>query len=221
MNLSINERESECFTGERLIDAARRNKSHIGYFCGGNGICQTCYVKVLEGMERLSPVSEKEKTFLSDKLLYEGYRVACMTTIEKPGAIEVLTTVEEVRRMFLHDPLQLLVAYPAKMGWESAVKLGDTLSMQVERVLDGKLDVLAIFKDVMGAVGDAVSMTLTGLREEKNETVSGPCSKEQHLFSCKERRFPALVCDGPVKEKRDEKKSALRASIPKETAAVG
>ncbi|HED30397.1 MAG TPA: (2Fe-2S)-binding protein, partial [Prosthecochloris aestuarii] len=82
MRIDINNRSYEAQTGERLIDVARRNHTHIGYFCGGNGICQTCYVKVLKGMDLLSPVSDREKALLSDDLLEEGIRVACLTTIE-------------------------------------------------------------------------------------------------------------------------------------------
>ncbi|NTV92047.1 MAG: (2Fe-2S)-binding protein, partial [Chlorobiaceae bacterium] len=107
MKISINDRSCEANTGDKLLDAARKSHSHVGYFCGGNGICQTCYVKVLEGSELLSPLSEPEKAMLSDTLIREGMRMACLATIEKPGTIRILSTIEEVKQLYEQNPLQL------------------------------------------------------------------------------------------------------------------
>lgn len=157
MTITINNRSCEAATGERLIDVARTNHSHIGYFCGGNGICQTCYVKVLEGAELLSPLSETEKAMLSDRLIEEGTRMACLTTIEKPGTIKVLSAVEEVKEMFETAP-HLLPAYSAIMGWESLVKIPETVSLQINRTLQGKFDLAQIFSDVVKGIGDAIQL---------------------------------------------------------------
>lgn len=157
MTITINNRSCEAATGERLIDVARANHSHIGYFCGGNGICQTCYVKVLEGAELLSPLSETEKAMLSDRLIGEGTRMACLATIEKPGTITVLSAVEEVREMFETAP-HLLPVYSAKMGWESLVKIPKTVALQINRTLQGKFDLVQIFSDVVSGIGDALQL---------------------------------------------------------------
>lgn len=157
MTITINNRSCEAVTGERLIDAARTSHSHIGYFCGGNGICQTCYVKVLEGAELLSPLSETEKAMLSDRLIGEGTRMACLATIEKPGTIKVLSAVEEVREMFETAP-HLLPAYSAKMGWESLVKIPETVALQINRTIQGKFDLVQIFSDVVRGIGDALQL---------------------------------------------------------------
>ncbi len=135
MNISINNNLYEANKGDRLLDIARSNHAHIGYFCGGNGICQTCYVKVLEGSELLSPLSEEEKALLSDNLIREGTRMACMTTVEKPGTIKVISAVEEVKQMFETNPLQL-AGYAAKMGREALVKFPDTMRLQSRRDFD-------------------------------------------------------------------------------------
>ncbi|ASQ90796.1 ferredoxin [Prosthecochloris sp. GSB1] len=164
MNIYINDRACEAATGERLIDVARKNHSHIGYFCGGNGICQTCYVKVLEGMELLSPLSDREKALLSDDLIEEGIRVACMTTLDKPGKVSLLTTIEEVKRTFETRPFDL-VAYQGKMGWASLVKFPETIAMQAQRFSEGKLDPVQLVIDIAGAIGDAVDLVFRSLRQ--------------------------------------------------------
>ena len=100
MNISINNNTYEAKKGDRLLDIARSNHEHIGYFCGGNSICQTCYVKVLEGSENLSALSVEEKGLLSDRLINEGTRMACLTTVEKEGDIRVVSLVEEIKMSF-------------------------------------------------------------------------------------------------------------------------
>jgi len=93
MKVTINNHSYEVKKGERLLDVARSNHEHIGYFCGGNTICQTCYVKVLEGSELLSPLSLEEKALLSESLIKEGTRMACLTTVEKEGTVRVVSLV--------------------------------------------------------------------------------------------------------------------------------
>ncbi|NTV04973.1 MAG: (2Fe-2S)-binding protein [Chlorobiaceae bacterium] len=155
MNISINNNLYEANKGDRLLDIARSNHAHIGYFCGGNGICQTCYVKVIEGSELLSPLSEEEKALLSDNLIVEGTRMACMATVEKPGTIKVISAVEEVKHMFETNPLQL-AGYAAKMGREALVKFPDTMRLQSRR----DFDLLQLFTDIIGGIGDAIQLMI-------------------------------------------------------------
>lgn len=164
MNITVNDRECSAQVGDRLIDVARANHSHIGYFCGGNAICQTCYVRVLEGAELLSPMSDAEKSMLSDKLIKEGTRMGCQTLIEKPGKITILTEVEAAKRMTLENPLQL-PAYMGKMGWESAVKFTDTLAFQARREQgEHALEPTQLLHDVLAAIGDAVQLVFEALQ---------------------------------------------------------
>ncbi len=153
MKISINNHTYEAKKGERLLDIARGNHEHIGYFCGGNSICQTCYVKVLEGSESLSALSVEEKALLSERLLNEGTRMACLTTVEKEGVIRVVSLVEEVKRSFETNPLQL-TEYAAKMGWESLVKFPDTMRLQAER----DFNLWELIADVISGIGGVLQL---------------------------------------------------------------
>jgi chlorosome envelope protein X len=181
MNISINDRECSAQVGDRLLDVARAHHGHIGYFCGGNAICQTCYVRVLEGAELLSPMSDAEKSMLSGKLIAEGTRMACQTLIEKPGTIRVLSEVEAARRMTLENPLQL-PAYMGKMGWESAVKFTDTIAFQARREQgEHALEPAQLLHDIAGAIGDAIQLVIEAVQNafgvkrpvEKTEVKTG------------------------------------------------
>lgn len=164
MNITINDRECSAKTGDRLLDVARANHSHIGYFCGGNALCQTCYVKVLEGAELLSPMTNAEKAMLSDALVCEGTRMACQTFIEKPGKISILSTVEEAARMTLENPLQI-PAYMGKMGREAAVKFTDTIAFQSRRDVEGHpVELWQLFSDVVAAIGDAIQLVIDAVQ---------------------------------------------------------
>lgn len=164
MNITINDRECSAQVGDRLLDVARAHHSHIGYFCGGNAICQTCYVRVLEGAELLSPMSDAEKAMLSDKLIKEGTRMGCQTIIEKPGKITILSEVEAAKRLTLENPLQL-PAYMGKMGWESAVKFTDTIAFQAEREKTGHpIEATQLLHDVISGIGDAIQLVIDAIQ---------------------------------------------------------
>jgi chlorosome envelope protein X len=165
MNTTINNRKCSAQVGDRLLDVARAHHSHIGYFCGGNAICQTCYVRVLEGAELLSPISDAEKAMLSDKLIQEGTRMACQTIIEKPGTISILSEVEAAKRMALENPLQI-PAYMGKMGWESAVKFSDTIDFQARREKgEYALEPAQLLHDVVAGIGDAIQLVIDAIQD--------------------------------------------------------
>jgi ferredoxin len=88
----------EAQLGERLLDVARRNGAHIGFVCDGNAICQTCQCRVLDGADQLDPVNEAERAWMPERRLADGNRLACQAALRGNGRVEVLTTVEELRR---------------------------------------------------------------------------------------------------------------------------
>lgn len=177
MNITINDRECAAKTGDRLLDVARASHSHIGYFCGGNALCQTCYVKVLEGQELLSPLTGAEKAMLSEALLAEGTRMACQAIIEKPGNITILSTVEEAARMTLENPAAI-PAYMGKMGREAAVKFTDTIAFQARRDQEGhQVSLWQFVVDVVGAIGDALQLVMDAVQ-------SGFVPKPDAVRSC-------------------------------------
>ncbi len=201
MSVYINDEKFEAKPESRLIDIARNNHAHIGYFCGANGICQTCYVKVMEGMDLLSPMSYREKAMLSDRLIDENIRVACLTTLDKPGTIKFLTTVEEVKRMVEKKP-QEIIPYQAKMGWESLIRFPETIAMQAQRFFEGKLDTLQLIADVAGAVTGAVELVMMAVQGTLD------WGKEKKSFT---REYVPSVTDGnnsqngyPEKTQNDE-----------------
>jgi ferredoxin len=94
----MNDSKVEAQIGEVLLNVARREAAHIGFVCDGNGLCQTCECRVVQGAQHLNPPNEVERIWLTDEQLEEGRRLACQASVRGPGPIEVETRAEEFRR---------------------------------------------------------------------------------------------------------------------------
>ncbi len=74
-----------CIEGANLrqaaLDAGINPYKGLNNFnnCGGLGQCGTCVVEVLEGAQNLSPRSDVEQVYLSDRPA--SYRLSCRTSV--------------------------------------------------------------------------------------------------------------------------------------------
>jgi ferredoxin len=145
----INDVALEAKVGERLLNVARRNAAHIGFVCDGNGICQTCQCRVLYGADQLSPPSEAERTWMPERRLAAGHRLACQTVLRGEGAVEILTTAEELRRQTMHvispprgeerrDQLEPLLENLVRMSVDQLVRYPFNLIATLLRVGPGR-----------------------------------------------------------------------------------
>jgi|GEM_PF-130303 len=164
MNLFINDRPCEASTGQKIGKAARLNHSHVGYVCGGHGICQACYVTVQEGKDCLSPLTDIERAFLSDRQISAGGRLACQAAIEKDGTVRVLSRPEEVRRLLFTNP-PALFAYGAEMGRDTASRILPGVSNLAGRIAKGEMDGRNAPGDLLESAGAAVQLALTSLSQ--------------------------------------------------------
>lgn len=75
--------ELQVRSGENLLDAALDRQVDLDYSCK-EGSCDTCTVRILSGMENLSPVRDEERDMLGDDEIAKGYRLACIIRIHGP-----------------------------------------------------------------------------------------------------------------------------------------
>lgn len=153
MIIYINDKACEAETGSLLLHAAQQNNAHIGCICGGNGICQSCFVYVREGSELLSPPGDEEKAFISDKLFKEGGRLACQSVITGEGTIRVLTRAEHLRRIVLGLDVPGFITYARTIGYNVTTKLPGGASNVIARVKDGKLNPVESIGKIAGSAG--------------------------------------------------------------------
>jgi chlorosome envelope protein J len=165
MTIYINDKPCKAQVGDLLLNAAKNNKAHIGYICGGNAICQSCFVYVLEGADCLSEPGEDEKAFISDKLFAEGGRLACRTTIVKEGTIRVLTRAEKFRRIVLGLNVPGFITYAQTIGYNVTNKLPSGVSSIVSRVQSGRLKPVDSIGKIVGGLGPASQLAMNNFIE--------------------------------------------------------
>jgi chlorosome envelope protein I len=162
MNLFINDQACAASPGQTLGKAARLNHSHVGYVCGGHGVCQACYVTVQAGAECLSPLSDIEKAFLSDRQQRSGGRLACQATLERDGTVRVLSRPEEVRRLLFSNPPGLF-AYGAQMGQDVITRIVPGVSNLAGRVSRREIGTPGSLGDLLESAGAALQCAFTML----------------------------------------------------------
>lgn len=160
MIIYINDRPCETKVGDLLLNTAKNNKAHIGYICGGNGICQSCFVYVLEGMECLSGRGEDEKAFVSEKLFGEGGRLACRTTIVREGNIRLLTRAEHFRRVVLGLNVPGFITYAQTIGYNVVNQLPSGVGNIVSRVQTGRLNPVETLGKIASGLAPASLLAL-------------------------------------------------------------
>jgi chlorosome envelope protein J len=165
MIIYINDRPCEAQVGDLLLSTAKNNKAHIGYICGGNGICQSCFVYVKEGAECLSQPSEEEKAFISDKLFQEGGRLACQTVIVKEGAIRVISRAEYFRRIVLGLNIPGFITYAQTIGYNVVNKLPSGAANVFTRVREGRLNPIDTLGKIASGLGPASLLAVNNFVE--------------------------------------------------------
>ncbi len=93
----VNDDEMEAYQHETLLDIARRNAAHIGFACGGFGICMACVVRVRQGAEHLTAPNGVERRGLG-LWARRDYRLACQAHVTGPGPVDIISRPEELWR---------------------------------------------------------------------------------------------------------------------------
>ena len=164
MDIIINEKPCRGSVGDKLSRVAQENKSHVGYVCAGLGVCQTCYVTVFNGGECLSPLSDVERAFLSEKQIREGARLACQASIVQEGRIRILSRPEEVRRMILSNPLSLF-SYSLDMGKSAAERFVPGVTNVIDRIKKGEMQGQAALDEAFSGMGAALQSSIDAARQ--------------------------------------------------------
>ena len=155
MIIYINDRPCEAQVGDLLLATAKNNKAHIGYICGGNGFCQSCFVYVSEGAQLISPPSAEEQAFISSKLFQEGGRLACQSVIVGEGTIRVLSRAEKLRRIVVGLNIPGFITYAQTIGYNVVNQLPSGAANIVSRVRDGRLNPADSIGKIASGIGPA------------------------------------------------------------------
>ena len=100
-------------TESRLLESLLASNCEVAMACGGQGICATCHVKVLQGHDSLSPPTSREQRSLSLMTgRCQGSRLACQAKVLGEGVV-----IELPEGMFIEkaDDLTSLVGRRTKI----------------------------------------------------------------------------------------------------------
>jgi chlorosome envelope protein I len=164
MNLIINDKPAQSSVGQTIGKAARLNHSHVGYVCGGHGLCQACYITVQEGAECLGPLTDVEKAFLSPRQISAGGRMACQATIATEGTVKVLSRPEEVRRILFSNPFGL-IGYAADMGKDTAQQIVPGVQNLIGRIQRGEMGGKDALGDMMESIQGAAGLVVEAIQQ--------------------------------------------------------
>ncbi len=164
MNVIINGRTCQAGTGQTLGKVARLNHSHVGYVCGGHGVCQACYVTVQDGAALLSPLTDVEHAFLSPRQIAAGGRLACQATIVADGTISLLSRPEAVRQAVLGADLPTLFSIAGDMGRDTVRQIGPGVRNLAGRIASGDIKGGgSALRDLAESLGGAVGLAVEQL----------------------------------------------------------
>jgi|GEM_PF-3417223 len=74
--------ELEVNEGENMLDAALDREVELDYSCR-NGSCDSCLVRILAGINNLSPPTPEEVAMLGDEI-QKGFRLSCQVKVHGP-----------------------------------------------------------------------------------------------------------------------------------------
>jgi adenylate cyclase len=77
----IGDRSIKVNQGESILNASLAAGIPHYHACGGNGKCSTCRVLIKEGMQHLTPYTEKEKLLREKMRIPPNVRLACQTFV--------------------------------------------------------------------------------------------------------------------------------------------
>ncbi len=87
---SINKTIKEKAESNTLLDVSIKHRIPHLHECGGHGKCTTCRVRILDGLDGLSPITEKEKETLCQRDWDKSVRLACQVRASKDVVLERL-----------------------------------------------------------------------------------------------------------------------------------
>lgn len=88
------EKSFEVETGKKLVLGLEDNGIDVLHRCGGQALCTTCRVEILEG--DVPPISDLEISALEEPELIEKFRLSCQIRVANDLRVRVANRVHEM-----------------------------------------------------------------------------------------------------------------------------
>ncbi len=67
--------------GENLMKALTQSQIPVASSCGGDAVCAKCKIRIVSGLENLSPETEIEKSLRASQNISDDFRISCQTHV--------------------------------------------------------------------------------------------------------------------------------------------
>ena len=95
--------EIEVPVGTTILEASNKAHAQVGSACGGVCACSTCHVYVKEGLEVLSPASDREEDIMDKAFdVRSTSRLGCQSKVLRDVTV-VCEITRESRKAFLDE----------------------------------------------------------------------------------------------------------------------
>ena len=89
--------------GFSILEITEDNDVHLNHNCGGVCACSTCHIYVIEGMDDLEEISDKEEDFIDRAINPKiNSRLACQCVILNQDA-EIEIKIPDQKRIIGHE----------------------------------------------------------------------------------------------------------------------
>ena len=108
--------EIEVPVGTTILEASNKAHAQVGSACGGVCACSTCHVYVKQGLEVLSPASDREEDIMDKAFdVKSTSRLGCQSKIQSDTTV-VVEISRESRQAFLDEHPDIRAALKAAAG---------------------------------------------------------------------------------------------------------
>jgi ferredoxin, 2Fe-2S len=108
--------EIEVPVGTSILEASNKAHAQVGSACGGVCACSTCHVYVKQGLEVLSPASDREEDIMDKAFDVKATsRLGCQSKIQSDTTV-VVEISRESRQAFLDEHPEIRAALKAAAG---------------------------------------------------------------------------------------------------------
>jgi ferredoxin len=88
VTLSIDSRQVSAEQNSTLLSVFKAHDIPLNQICGGQGMCASCHLFVIDGVDALTPPTHQEQmTFQFTKIDRPGARLACQTRVISDGVV--------------------------------------------------------------------------------------------------------------------------------------
>ena len=166
-----------------LMDIAGESSVSLESICGGAGSCGKCRVRVVDGMDMLTPVNGMEKKALTEAELASGMRLSCQAKVVSEGDITVIVPEGSLRghHRLLASGIEPEVALKPAMR-KIVLRIPPATLKDIRADDDRLLDMLSSEAAITANISHGVHMSMPDVLRERSWEATVTLFRDEELI---------------------------------------